>query len=457
MAHRFSDRHNARTLATGMVLAAALVSLAGLAGCASKQGDKADRGAPDESVNSGLAALMRDSDIDTGSLPSGPPEEMTDAQFAAMVQRSALDLEKIFAQQAERANPPRPESPIGPSLADATANSASTQANQPTTPSFTLSDIAATPPTAPDSTPTTPDAAATASNPATQAVDTSVAAANPAATPDATAPVPPVAPNPAPNPALATLSPEDRILVETASRIIDLMKPPPLADGSQSPGMNEALALAAVESMKPGTLATIDDPNGPLAKGLSADRYASLRAARDRVAQNPAAAQGAAQQALTSLAPSLQMSSVRLCTRVMGFGRYDAYPSTDFPAGRSIRAIVYAQIDGFTPRPAKNSDPVQPNVALDDQKTVDLSQSLTLYHDSGTMQAWHRPFQRVVETSRDVRQDFYLIQQIELPKELPIGEYRLKVTVRDNTNGAEHETFLPLRVISGRSTMTDAR
>lgn len=456
MAHRLKHRHNARTLATSKVLAAALVSLAGLAGCASKQGDKADRGAADESVNSGLAALMRDSDIDTGSLPSGPPEEMTDTQVAALVQRSALDLEKIFTQQAERANPPRPESPSGPSMADATANSASTQANQPTqptqptTPSFTLSDIAATPPT-------TPDATATASNPAPQAVDTSVAAATSDPIPDATAAVPPVPPNPAPNPALASLSPEDRILVETASRIIDLMKPPPLADGSSSPGMNEALALAAVESLKPGTLATIDDPNGPLAKGLSADRYASLRAARDRVAQNPTAAHGAAQQALTSLAPSLQMSSVRLCTRVMGFGRYDAYASTDFPAGRSIRAIVYAQIDGFTPRPAKNTDPVQPNVALVDQKTVDLSQSLTLYHDSGTMQAWHRPFQRVVETSRDVRQDFYLIQQIELPKELPIGEYRLKVTVRDNTNGAEHETFVPLRVISGRSTMTDAR
>lgn len=448
MAHRFVHKkawHRARAGVVGGVLLL-------LAGCASNQPTtSAAKGPGDEAINSGLAALMRDSDIDTGSLPSGPPQDLTDTQLAALVQRSALDLEKVFAEQAQRANRPRAERPI----TDATDQAANQGANQaapvqPTpsqAPAFTLSDVAAA-----------PDAGAVPNGeaPSTSPGDTVASAA---ATPDAASTANGQdAGTPAPvNPALASLAPEDRLLVETASRIIDLMKPPPLPDGSSAPGMNEALALAAIESVKPGTLASIDDPNGVLAKGLAPERYAALREARDRVALNPAAAHGAAKQALTSLAPSLQMSSVRLCTRVMGFGRYDAYASTDFVAGRSIRAIVYAQIDGFTPRPAKNSDPVQPNVPLDQQKTVDLSQSLTLFHDTGTMQAWHRPFQRVMETSRDVRQDFYLIQQIELPKELPIGEYRLKVTVRDNTTGAEHEAFIPLRVVAAGSTMTDAR
>ena len=448
MAHRFVHKkawHRARAGVAGGVLLL-------LAGCASNQPtSSAAKGPGDETINSGLAALMRDSDIDTGSLPSGPPQDLTDTQLAALVQRSALDLEKVFAEQAQRANRPRAERPI----ADATEQAANQGANQsapvqPTpskAPAFTLSDVAA----APD--------AAVAPNGETPSTSPGDTVASAAATPDAASTANGQdAGTPAPvNPALASLAPEDRLLVETASRIIDLMKPPALPDGSSAPGMNEALALAAIESVKPGTLASIDDPNGVLAKGLAPERYAALREARDRVALNPAAAHGAAKQALTSLAPSLQMSSVRLCTRVMGFGRYDAYASTDFVAGRSIRAIVYAQIDGFAPRPAKNSDPVQPNVPLDQQKTVDLSQSLTLFHDTGTMQAWHRPFQRVMETSRDVRQDFYLIQQIELPKELPIGEYRLKVTVRDNTTGAEHEAFIPLRVVAAGSTMTDAR
>ncbi len=437
MAHRIVHRQWAATIARG-VLSAALI--AALAGCASNQPKAATAADSKEPINTGLAALMRDSEIDTSALPSGPPESLTDSQVAALVQRSALDLEKVFAEQAERMNRPKTPATDLPAL-DAAAPPAPTPPTPAdSTPTFALNDVAASANAAAP----TPDA--------TAAPDATTAQTTPTATQPAAAPA-----APAPNPALATLAPEDRLLVETASRIIDLMKPPPLADGTQAQGMNEALALAAIESVKPGTLATIDDPNAPLAKGLSPERYAALRDARDRVAQNPTAAHGAAQQALTSLAPSLQMSSVRLCTRVMGFGRYDAYPSTDFVAGRAIRAIVYAQIDGFTVRPAKNTDPVQPNVPLDEQKTVDLSQSLTLYHDTGTMQAWHRPFQRVVETSRDVRQDFYLIQQIELPKQLPIGEYRLKVTVRDNASGAEHEAFIPLRVVAGGSSMTDAR
>jgi hypothetical protein len=436
------------------MVAMALVSLAG---CASNSNPPAGAAAADEPVNAGLAALMRDSSIDTASLPSGPPEAMTDAQVAALVQRSALDLERVFAEQAQRRTNPPTNLPSadasGPGASPAFANAqppvvtAATPVSAPS-PSFGLGDVAAAATVTPPAAETSVPDAVTAASTSAPASDAPVPSTSPA---PSTSPV-----EPASNPALASLSAEDRVLVETASRIIDLMKPPPLADGTQLPGMNEALALAAIESAKPGTLALIDDPNGALAKGLSPERYAALREARDRIAVNPTAAHSAAQQALTTLAPALHMSNVRLCTRVMGFGRYDAFPSTDFVVGRPIRAIVYAQIDGFTARPALNSDPVQPNVPLGEQKTVDLSQSLTLFHDSGTMQAWHRPFQRVMETSRDVRQDFYLIQQIELPR-LPIGEYRLKVTVRDNTTNAEHEAFIPLRVVAGGATMTDAR
>lgn len=458
--------------AGGVSRLAAMVALAGLlaggmgglGGCSAEK-PKAAAKLSDEPVNSGLAALMRDSDIDVSKLPSGPPESLTDTQLAALVQRSAMDLEKVFAEQAERTNRPRAQADAANNAANSPTQPAT---GQPDSPAFALSDVANS---APGATPgAVPDPAAASAGGATDgAPDAAVAQGDAGTTSPATSPTDPTntavagtlaadaGVAQATNPDLASLSSEDRLFVATVSRIVDLMKPTPLADGTQIPGMNEALALAAVESARPGTLGVLDDPNGVLAKGLSADRYAVLRETRDRIAQNPAAAQGAAQQALTSLAPALQMSSVRLCTRVMGFGRYDAYPNNDFAAGRPIRAIVYAQIDGFTVRPAKHADPVQPNVPIDEQKTVDLSQSLTLFHDTGTMQAWHRPFQRVMETSRDVRQDFYLIQQIELPKELPIGEYRLKVTVRDNSSGAEHEAFIPLRVVAGGPSMSDAR
>lgn len=456
MAHRFVHKQLAQALA--------IAALVAISGCASKTPSESAQAADAEPVNSGLAALMRDSTIDTASLPSGPPESLTDSQVAALVQRSALDLERLFAEQAQRQNQARtrPVEPDAIATSTPVAVAPTSPPVAPTTPdspSFALSEVAAA----------QPDSIANpAANPAAQTPPTTEPATVAAGSPDAPTPTAP-APDAAPAPvaevpatpdlaALANLTPEDRVLVETAARIIDLMKPAPAApNAAPTPAMNEALALAAIESIRPGTLATIDDPNGVLAKGLSPERFAALRDARDRIAQNPAAANGAARQALTTLAPSLQMANLRLCTRVMGFGRYDAYSGNDFVAGRPIRAIVYAEIDGFQPRPAKEGDPLQQGVALSEQKTVDLSQSLTLYHDAGTMQAWHRPFQRVMETSRNVRQDFYLIQQIELPKNLPIGEYRLKVTVRDNTTGAENETFIPIRVVVGPGAVTDAR
>jgi hypothetical protein len=458
-------------VSSGRVAVLALVLACGVGvggGCASRQGAAEDGEGGvvgvggDEPVNAGLARLMGREGVEASVLPDGPPTEMTDEQIAALVQRSALDLERVFAQEAERR---------AAAAARAEARAAGTQ------PGAAM---------AQDPVGATPDAPSASGGPASglaslmsdtggggnaaapvatragdAGVSTDVMAQTPTATDAASATngqgTAGGASGGAVSAALAGMSEEDRVFVEAASRIAALMRPSGAgadaggangANGAGGGGMHEALALAAIESVRPGTLAGLDDPSGVLARGLPPGQYEALRAARDRVAANPVAAGGAARDALATLAPSVRMVNVALCTRVMGFGRYDAYPTYDFVAGRPIRAIVYAEIEGFTPRGAKAGDPVQRGVPLDEQRTVDLSQSLTLFHDVGTMQAWHRPFQRVIETSRAVRRDFYVIQQIELPRQLPIGEYRLKVTIRDNVTNAEYEQFIPLRIVA---------
>jgi hypothetical protein len=142
---------------------------------------------------------------------------------------------------------------------------------------------------------------------------------------------------------------------------------------------------------------------------------------------------------------------VALCTKVLGFGRFETFVSDTFYAGKPIRAIVYAEVDGFAYRPARAGDPVQRNVPLAEQQSVDLTQRLSLFHDQSGLLAWHVPAQRVVETSRNQRRDFFLIHQVELPKNLTVGTYVLKITIEDSTSGATTEASLPIKIVAGGS------
>jgi hypothetical protein len=221
----------------------------------------------------------------------------------------------------------------------------------------------------------------------------------------------------------------------------------------------DAVALAPIESMSPGVLADIESPKNYLGAKLSAEDRATLADARDRILAQPGAANDALARSLARLAPPPQLKIGRalLCTRVQGFGRYDPYDTNTFIARRPIRAIVYIELDGFLSRPARGVDPVDSSMSLSDQVSVELSQSLTLFHDPSGLQAWHRPAKSVVDTSRNKRRDFYLIQQIELPDTLSVGKYNLKVTVKDVTSGSEAEAVLPISVVADASAVTKLR
>lgn len=242
--------------------------------------------------------------------------------------------------------------------------------------------------------------------------------------------------------AASAISAEDPLL-ELASRMAGMLAGP---EGTRIP---DAVALAAIEGVKPGVLTDLEAPTNVLGSRLSAEDRAVLLAARERVLASPSAASEALVKALARMSPpaALRIARSALCRRVQGFGRFDAFESDSFVAGRPIRLIVYVEIDGFSARPARDGDPAQAGIALADQVSIELAQSLTLYHDPSGLQAWHRPAQRVVETSRAKRRDFYLVHQVELPGTLTVGRYRLKVTVTDKTTGASDEVTMPVNVV----------
>lgn len=218
-----------------------------------------------------------------------------------------------------------------------------------------------------------------------------------------------------------------------------------LRSGKQQRGetFSEPLALASLESLYPGVLGELNDPKSAISTLLSREDRATLMAARDRVASDPdvpVLAANLASTQLSKIAPprQLRIPVAALCTKVQSFGKYAAFSSNVFRAGSPVRALVYTELDGFSSRASGTPG--------GESYTIDLAQSLTLYHDESGLQAWHRPAQSVTETTRARRRDFYLVQQIELPANLSIGRYNLKATVVDKATGATSEAVIPLSI-----------
>ena len=72
-----------------------------------------------------------------------------------------------------------------------------------------------------------------------------------------------------------------------------------------------------------------------------------------------------------------------------------------------------------------------------------------LFHDDGSRQ-WRSAEAVIRDTSR-TRRDFFLVQRIDLPANLSVGKYNLKVTVRDRLageGGAEAELAVPIQIVA---------
>lgn len=413
----------ARALAVAAGFAATLASITGCKGSGDpNSGSSADTG---REVNTGLASLAGGSDADSGMLTLNAGEAIDKDDPGALAMQAAADLESLLksgdldptkqppVRSARRPSNdsgivPAPISDLAPAPADGTTDPVH----------IPLADgdaLAAADREWSEQANTTPPTAA-----ATHPLDS--------------------------DPKSATT---DERLVALASRIASFIRDPvPGSDGK--PSVAEAVVLAPLEALAPGSLASIDNPSSVLGSRLSLEDRKTLAAARDRMASAPLVTAETIAESLRAIAPPTQVRIPRalLCTRVSGFGKFEPFASNSFVAGTAARAIVYAEVDGFTYRAARAGDPLKPGEMLSDQQSVELEQTLTLYQDVDGYQAWHKPAQKVIEVSRTRRRDFYLIQVVEFPAALAIGKYNLKITIRDVTSGAVAETVVPIEMRS---------
>jgi len=138
---------------------------------------------------------------------------------------------------------------------------------------------------------------------------------------------------------------------------------------------------------------------------------------------------------------TLRITTAELCSRVHGYGVYDPMPGPRFLAGREHRAIVYVELDDFASR--RGSLPGGGAGYI-----TELAQTISLFHDADGLLVWKQDEQNVTDHCRNRRQDFYLVQLIELPESLTVGAYRLKVTIRDRATDAVAEAILPIEIVA---------
>lgn len=143
----------------------------------------------------------------------------------------------------------------------------------------------------------------------------------------------------------------------------------------------------------------------------------------------------------------LDISTLALCQRVESFGRYTPLPTSTFLAGRPAQMIVYTELAGFTQQPDSSDD--------SKQYVTELSQTIELYLDSDGSKQFVVPKQSVREVSRSPRRDFYLVQRVDLPRNLSVGKYNLKVRVTDLASGQESERSQRINIVADPSAKSE--
>ncbi len=146
------------------------------------------------------------------------------------------------------------------------------------------------------------------------------------------------------------------------------------------------------------------------------------------------------QETATNLAAGqrLRITDFRLCRRVVNFGLYDEIESYKFPALRPTPLLTYVEIEGFKSVPGGEG-----------RFITRVRHELELYteHDGELVYAW--PSAPAEDVCGKPRRDFFLPRQIQLPSNLTMGRYRLKVRIIDEQSQHQAESVIAFSIIAG--------
>lgn len=237
----------------------------------------------------------------------------------------------------------------------------------------------------------------------------------------------------------------------------------PGIDGAKEP-LRAAMPLLGLDTISPGAVA------GHLelvSRAVTPDQRRSVETAQDLMrsfSTDPNLASGdpagmarllrekADQLTASASQDGLALGTVAICQRVDGFGRYATLGTSTFVAGRPAAMIVYSEIENFSQTRGTEG----PNRENAEQWRVELGQTIRLYLESDGSEQLVLPESVVRDAAVSKRHDFFLVQRVDLPKNLSVGNYHLKIAVRDVASGAIAERAVPIRVVADASAIRES-
>jgi len=136
-------------------------------------------------------------------------------------------------------------------------------------------------------------------------------------------------------------------------------------------------------------------------------------------------------------APQLTLRAAELCYSVDGFGAYTPFDPRRFLAMEQQEAIIYLEIDGLHATQNERGEWV-----------TRLSQEVRIYGARDQIPVWSEPWQSTVDRTVNRRRDFYTVWLIRFPRALAVGEYFLKVRIRDDQTLAEADVSIPFEMVA---------
>jgi hypothetical protein len=126
----------------------------------------------------------------------------------------------------------------------------------------------------------------------------------------------------------------------------------------------------------------------------------------------------------------LRIPKLEFCRKVDSYGVYEAHSPPVFFAQQGNRVIVYCEVGNF----ASEKTP-------DGLFKTQLSQRMEILTPNSHSE-WKMEDENIVDVSRNRREDFFIIQIIDLPNSLAAGNYVLKVSIVDKLSNRAQEEFL---------------
>ncbi len=133
----------------------------------------------------------------------------------------------------------------------------------------------------------------------------------------------------------------------------------------------------------------------------------------------------------------LTIQTIQLCRSVRGYGIYTPFLNNTFLANQANRMIVYCEIDNFKSVAQTNGE-----------FAVSLTQEAVLLTEADGQPVWRLRPVTVIDRSKNLRRDFFLIADITLPASLNVGRYTLQITITDRNGNAFTSSNIKLNYVA---------